>query len=99
MEKQALHAGLEKIKEMFSDDDPVMDITKKLSVPLGALALIGGGILAKRKFGGPSVSPEGVTNLIKKHRDKILKDMRAKGVEVSTKPGKLFQKGGLFGNR
>ncbi len=48
MEKDATLKGLEKIKDMFSDEDKKKDIAKKSIIPLSLLTLVGGALLTKK---------------------------------------------------
>lgn len=52
MEKEATLEGLKKIKDLFTDDKGKAD-PLKIGLPVGALALLGGGILMGRKLGSP----------------------------------------------
>lgn len=76
-------SGLERIKDLFSDDDKTKDVMKKSVVPMGLMALIGGALLTKKLRKPPKVKPGWKPgqreNFIKKITDKIKANLRPAG--------------------
>lgn len=50
MEKDAAIAGLQRLKSMLSDEDKKKDVLKKSLAVLAPLALVGGGLLLRKRL-------------------------------------------------